>query len=131
MLVRSGRDVFSPTVLNSLQKLTGKISNLKTFGIWVFLEKLMVLQKKTLNFIKVAKGDKFVSGLRLKWQNLFELSFSFLLDKFIAKRQKNLNLESLDTTKRVSSQKDAFIILTGIFNKLGGCNLSRSGPSVF
>ena len=83
---------------------------------------------KTLKFFKIAKCGKLFLECVSNGNISLKLSFLFIYEVFWAKNKKKSTMEKLENVMKKQSilkKKDVFILLKGIFNKVGGCKISR------
>ena len=121
----------------------------KIAKLWKLLEKLEKMmksvffeKKNVFIFLKafftkmgrrrICRWQHF-SKVRLKWYFFLKKSFHFISDFFWQKSEKILGWKSLKIWSRNRvfwKKKNAFILLKGIFNNVGGCKISRRLPGV-
>ena len=92
----------------------------------------MGFSKKNLEIFHNCYMWQIFSRMRLKWFFSLEISFHLSLEVFLANIGKNLKLEKLEhmMKKQTILEKNAFILLKGIFNNAGGRKKSRRYPGV-
>ena len=83
-------------------------------------------EMKNLIFFKNAACGKFFSRMRLKWYFSWKCLPTLFL-RFFGQNQKKIKWEKLENMmkKQSISKKNAFIVLKGIFNNVGGRKISR------